>query len=263
MEGLCYSLFSFVYVIERYFTVRFYGKLKYASNLRLILFNAYLQAFSLPIIHSLLQNWTVCNNLRIPHALIIAPTRELALQISTVIREVCAAVQEICGKLSLIAETENGVEGGTTDIVDVSKLSKKAKAALKNKQSNLNKLKNKQSGGTGASGRAAVSIEVVSIVGGMSEQKQRRQLAGKGKPVHIVVATPGRLCEMFDDCDNVSFQDMSQLKFLVVDEADRIMEEGHYPEVINIHHSIPYVYMYMYLMLRSWQCSIFHNFDCT
>ena len=41
----------------------------------------------------------------------------------------------------------------------------------------------------------------------------------------------GRLCEMFEDAECVSFQDMSRLRFLVVDEADRIMEDGHYPEV--------------------------------
>ena len=104
------------------------------------------------------------------------------------------------------------------------KLSKKALKALKKKQL-------KAAGTVAPPKRARVSIEIVSIVGGMSEQKQRRQLAGKGKPVHIVVATPGRLCEMFEDPENVSFQDMSKLRFLVVDEADRIMEEGHYAEV--------------------------------
>jgi len=52
-----------------------------------------------------------------------------------------------------------------------------------------------------------------------------------GKPVHIVVATPGRLSELLDDDDVLSFRDMSRLKFLVVDEADRMMEDGHFPEV--------------------------------
>jgi len=52
-----------------------------------------------------------------------------------------------------------------------------------------------------------------------------------GKPVHIVVATPGRLSELLDDDDVLSFRDMSRLEFLVVDEADRMMEDGHFPEV--------------------------------
>ncbi len=36
-------------------------------------------------------------------------------------------------------------------------------------------------------------VEVVNVVGGMSEHKQRRQLddtKGRGRPVHIMVSTP-------------------------------------------------------------------------
>jgi len=199
---------------------------------------SHIQAFSLPIIHSLLHNWEACSNLRIPHALIVAPTRELALQIATVIREVCTKVGQICEQYKTAAEraeaeeakaaageaTSTEGEGETPAVPEGEKLSKKAQKALKKRQL-------KEAKKTAAPKRARVSIEIVSIVGGMSEQKQRRQLAGKGKPVHIVVATPGRLCEMFEDPENVSFQDMSKLRFLVVDEADRIMEEGHYAEV--------------------------------
>lgn len=186
----------------------------------------------MPIIHSLLRNWDSCSNLRIPHALIIAPTRELALQISTVIREVCVKVQQICAQYQAtrsadVATSDTPMDSAEDNAVVTTepvKLSKKAKKAL-------NKKNKKNAAASGALPLAKVCIEIVSIVGGMSEQKQRRQLAGRGKPVHIVVATPGRLCEMFEDADNVSFQDMSRLKFLVVDEADRIMEEGHYAEV--------------------------------
>lgn len=168
----------------------------------------------------------------------MAPTRELALQIATVIREVCNKVGQICEQYKTAAERaeaaeaeeakaaagETSTEGEVAAVPAAEKLSKKAQKALKKKQL-------KEAKKTTAPKRARVSIEIVSIVGGMSEQKQRRQLAGKGKPVHIVVATPGRLCEMFEDPENVSFQDMSKLRFLVVDEADRIMEDGHYAEV--------------------------------
>ena len=51
------------------------------------------------------------------------------------------------------------------------------------------------------------------------------------RPVHILVATPGRLCELMTDDEIPMFRDMSGLKFLIVDEADRIVEEGHFPEV--------------------------------
>ena len=51
------------------------------------------------------------------------------------------------------------------------------------------------------------------------------------RPVHILVATPGRLCELITDEEIPMFRDMSGIRFLIVDEADRIVEEGHFPEV--------------------------------
>ena len=63
--------------------------------------------------------------------------------------------------------------------------------------------------------------------------KQRRQLDGK-TPVHIIVATPGRLCELMEDETLSIFRDMAHLRYLVVDEADRIVEEGHFAEVHRI-----------------------------
>ena len=46
-----------------------------------------------------------------------------------------------------------------------------------------------------------------------------------------MVATPGRLCELLLEEELAVFQDLSGLRFLVVDEADRIVEEGHFAEV--------------------------------
>ena len=81
----------------------------------------------------------------------------------------------------------------------------------------------------------ACRVEIVAVVGGMSEHKQRRQLSGQaGRPAHVVVATPGRLCEMMADEGVAAFADMSRLRFLVVDEADRIVEEGHFPELQRV-----------------------------
>lgn len=78
-------------------------------------------------------------------------------------------------------------------------------------------------------------ISVVSIVGGLSEQKQRRQLMEVHKrPIHVIVATPGRLCELMQDDEITVFQDMSRIRYLVVDEVDRIMEEGHFSELSRI-----------------------------
>jgi len=44
------------------------------------------------------------------------------------------------------------------------------------------------------------------------------------KRPHIVVATPGRLADHLDSCDTFSLQ---KIKFLVLDEADRLLG-GHF-----------------------------------
>ena len=67
------------------------------------------------------------------------------------------------------------------------------------------------------------------VVGGLSEQKQRRQLANSHKrPIHVLVGTPGRLCELMHDDTLLAFQDLSRVRFLVVDEVDRVMEVCYY-----------------------------------
>jgi hypothetical protein len=134
-------------------------------------------AFSLPIVHEILSNWTVYQHCPTPMALVIAPTRELVLQIAAVINEIASTCAEYC------------------------------------------------------------KIEVVTIIGGMSEQKQKRLLSNTLKrPVHIIVATPGRLHEMIfqNDIELSIFHDMARLRYLVVDEVDRIMEEGHFNELHRI-----------------------------
>ncbi|KAI9476623.1 P-loop containing nucleoside triphosphate hydrolase protein [Zychaea mexicana] len=73
-------------------------------------------------------------------------------------------------------------------------------------------------------------IKVAVIVGGMSIQKQQRML--KNKP-DIIVATPGRLWEVFSGSE--TFMDMlKHIKYLVLDEADRMLEKGRFEELTNI-----------------------------
>ena len=74
------------------------------------------------------------------------------------------------------------------------------------------------------------------IVGGMSLQKQERVL--KRKP-HLVVATPGRLWELMQN-ENEHLSDLSKLGFFVLDEADRMVEQGHYHELSSIMDHIPF-----------------------
>ena len=49
------------------------------------------------------------------------------------------------------------------------------------------------------------------------------------------VATPGRLCELMTNGENIeAFCNLSNVRYLVVDEADRMVEEGHFPELYRI-----------------------------
>lgn len=70
---------------------------------------------------------------------------------------------------------------------------------------------------------------VCSVTGGLSILKQQRQLA----KADIVIATPGRLWEVINQ-DIPLLQAFKQIKFLAVDEADRLLSEGHFKEAEQI-----------------------------
>ena len=75
-------------------------------------------------------------------------------------------------------------------------------------------------------------IKVCAIVGGMSAEKQIRLL--KYKPT-IIVATPGRLWEMMTDYNNKYLLEMLPMTdVLVLDEADRMIADGHFKEMRDI-----------------------------
>lgn len=82
----------------------------------------------------------------------------------------------------------------------------------------------------------APEIAIVSVVGGMSLQKQERLLS---KRPEIVVATPGRLWELMNNQGHEHFLDLGRLNFLVLDEADRMVERGHFQELHNIIDTLP------------------------
>ncbi|KAG5181497.1 hypothetical protein JKP88DRAFT_321224 [Tribonema minus] len=108
-------------------------------------------------------------------ALVLCPTRELALQVTK----------------HLVAVSEG--TGVTKHLIAVSE-------------------------GTG--------VGIVCIVGGLAEVKQSRLL--KRRP-EVVVATPGRLWEM--RASEPHLRDLSGLRFLVIDEADRMAEKGRFEEL--------------------------------
>ncbi|KAL8144415.1 hypothetical protein V2J09_017447 [Rumex salicifolius] len=77
------------------------------------------------------------------------------------------------------------------------------------------------------------NIRVVAIVGGMSTQKQERLL--KARP-EIIVGTPGRLWELMSQGDGHLLHSLS---FFVLDEADRMIESGHFRELQSIIDLLP------------------------
>jgi ATP-dependent RNA helicase DDX24/MAK5 len=137
-------------------------------------------AFALPILDRLLLDWEACGASHCPFAIVLSPTRELAMQITSVFKDLCLGL------------------GDTHD------------------------------------------VSVVAVVGGMSVQKQRRLLFDipRNRSAHVVVATPGRLCDMCEDAAAPSLSNLSRVRFLVVDEADRMVEDGHFPEVTKVLHRI-------------------------
>jgi ATP-dependent RNA helicase RhlE len=120
-------------------------------------------AFSLPIIEMLAGAGAGSQSSNRPQALVLTPTRELAIQIY----EAFTAVA-----------TNTGI-------------------------------------------RAAV------VVGGMSEQKQ---LQAMKRGVHVVIATPGRLCDFLKR----RLIALDAVKIAVLDEADRMLDMGFIPDVERI-----------------------------
>ncbi|XP_041484197.1 ATP-dependent RNA helicase DDX24-like isoform X2 [Lytechinus variegatus] len=73
-------------------------------------------------------------------------------------------------------------------------------------------------------------IKVAVVVGGMSAEKQKRVL--KKRP-DIIVGTPGRLWELYK-LGEPHLASLPDIQCLVMDEADRMVEKGHYAELSEI-----------------------------
>nr|XP_039248682.1 ATP-dependent RNA helicase ddx24-like [Styela clava] len=68
------------------------------------------------------------------------------------------------------------------------------------------------------------------IVGGMSSQKQERLL---GNEPDIIIATPGRLWEFIEQ-GHQYLLNLHRIRYLIIDEADRMLERGHFEELVKI-----------------------------
>jgi ATP-dependent RNA helicase DDX23/PRP28 len=71
------------------------------------------------------------------------------------------------------------------------------------------------------------AIQVCAIVGGQSIQNQAQVLR---KGVHIVVGTPGRL----NECIEMAYLVLNQCCYIVMDEADRMIDMGFAPQMQSI-----------------------------
>ncbi|OWB62925.1 organic cyclic compound binding protein [[Candida] boidinii] len=71
---------------------------------------------------------------------------------------------------------------------------------------------------------------VVSLTGGLSIQKQERLLFHNPQ---IIVATPGRCLELIEKDNNIATQ-LASIDTMVFDEADRLLQDGHFEEVDKI-----------------------------
>jgi ATP-dependent RNA helicase DDX24/MAK5 len=129
-------------------------------------------AYGLPILHHLLsQPRPAKNKRRKLSALILAPTRELALQVSSHLNVCLNKVEDIVND----------------DAPDGSKGKKKRKGKEKAKP---------EGSDAGQKKKSSPHVSVATIVGGMSSQKQRRVLE---RGVDVLVATPGRLWDILED----------------------------------------------------------------
>ncbi|XP_073205635.1 ATP-dependent RNA helicase DDX24 isoform X2 [Lepidochelys kempii] len=79
-------------------------------------------------------------------------------------------------------------------------------------------------------GAAETGIQTAILVGGMAAQKQERVLNQKPE---IVIATPGRLWELIKE-KHSHLSNLRQLRCLVIDEADRMVERGHFLELSQL-----------------------------
>ncbi|KAG8802760.1 ATP-dependent RNA helicase, partial [Serendipita sp. 399] len=137
-------------------------------------------AFGLPILHDILsqpKNRSSRNHQRRLKALIITPTRELALQVMSHLNS-CAPPRSEEQQMAHLPPR----------------------------------------------------ISIAAIVGGMSSHKQSRLIE---RGADIIVATPGRLWELLSESDGLAMQ-VRNIRFLVLDEADRMIENGHFAELENI-----------------------------
>lgn len=80
-----------------------------------------------------------------------------------------------------------------------------------------------------------VSVSSVAVYGGGDGDNWEDQKKALKRGTDIVVATPGKLISHM----KMGFVDFSKLKFLILDEADRMLDMGFYEDIIGIVQKLP------------------------
>lgn len=78
------------------------------------------------------------------------------------------------------------------------------------------------------------SVKTCCLVGGLSQEKQER-LVNKINP-EIIIGTPGRIFDLVQsgDIEHLNRESIASIRTLVIDEADRLMQKGHYEEMTKL-----------------------------
>ena len=80
-----------------------------------------------------------------------------------------------------------------------------------------------------------VEISSIAIYGGGDGMDWEQQKKALKSGVDIVIATPGKLLSHL----NQNYVDFSKIKYLILDEADRMLDIGFYDDIINITKHLP------------------------
>ncbi|MBT06011.1 MAG: DNA helicase [Rhodospirillaceae bacterium] len=75
-------------------------------------------------------------------------------------------------------------------------------------------------------------LSMALLIGGVSAEEQQKRLT---RGVDVLIATPGRLLDLFDRGSLL----LNDVKFLVIDEADRMLDMGFIPDVEKIVGCLP------------------------
>ena len=79
------------------------------------------------------------------------------------------------------------------------------------------------------------NISSIAVYGGRDGHAMEQEKRALKRGASIIVATPGRLTSHLD----MGYVDFSGLQYLILDEADRMLDMGFAPAIMNIVHKIP------------------------